>query len=123
MRYEGGVLNFSGIYAMEAVLDLLASLGAEAVEHRVLQLAARTREVLRANGGVLLADQHPHYESPIVTAQFPGLDMSKLAAELKRKRIAVAVRKGNLRVSPHFFNNEEDLAKLDEALHDFRTTS
>jgi selenocysteine lyase/cysteine desulfurase len=122
MRYEGGVLNFSGIYAMEAVLDLIASLGAEAVEQRVLQLAARTREVLRAHGGILLADQYPHYESPIVTAQFPGLDMSNLAAELKRKRIAVAVRKGNLRVSPHFFNNEQDLSQLDKALHDFRKT-
>jgi selenocysteine lyase/cysteine desulfurase len=122
MRYEGGVLNFSGIYAMEAVLDLIASLGAEAIEQRVLELAARTREVLRAQGGILPADRHPHYESPIVTAQFPGLDMPSLAAELKRKRIAVAVRKGNLRVSPHFFNNEQDLSQLDQALNDFRKT-
>lgn len=122
MRYEGGILNFSGIYAMEAVLDLIASLGAEAVEERVLQLAAKTREVLRSNGGVLFADQHPYYESPIVTAQFPGVDMSKLAVELKRRRIVVAARRGNLRVSPHFFNNEDDLRQLDEALRDFRSS-
>jgi selenocysteine lyase/cysteine desulfurase len=122
MRYEGGVLNFPGIYAMEAVLDLIASLSAEAVERRVLQLAAMTREVLRSNGGVLFADQHPHYESPIVTAQFPGIDISKLAVELKRRRIVVAARRGNLRVSPHFFNNEEDLRQLDEALRDFRNS-
>jgi selenocysteine lyase/cysteine desulfurase len=122
MRYEGGVLNFPGIYAMEAVLDLIASLGADAVEQRVLWLAAKTREVLRSHGGVLFSDQHPYHESPIVTAQFPGVDMSKLAAELKRRRIVVAARKGNLRVSPHFFNNEEDLGKLDEALRDFRAS-
>jgi selenocysteine lyase/cysteine desulfurase len=122
MRYEGGVLNFSGIYAMEAVLDLIASLGAEAVEQRVLRLAAKTRAVLRSHGGVLLADRQPYYESPIVTAQFPGVDMSKLAVELKRRRIVVAARQGNLRVSPHFFNNEEDLARLDEALRDFRSS-
>lgn len=122
MRYEGGILNFSGIYAMEAVLDLIASLGAEAVEERVLQLAGKTREVLRSNGGVLFADQHPYYESPIVTAQFPGVDMSKLAVELKRRRIVVAARRGNLRVSPHFFNNEDDIGKLGEALRDFRTS-
>ena len=122
MRYEGGVLNFPGIYAMEAVLDLIASLGAEAIEQRVLQLAAKTRDVLRSRGGVLLAGQHPYYESPIVTAQFPGVDMSKLAVELKRRRIVVAARQGNLRVSPHFFNNEEDLGELDEALRDFRNS-
>jgi selenocysteine lyase/cysteine desulfurase len=121
MRYEGGILNFSGIYAMEAVLDLIDSLGAEAVEKRVLDLAAKTRDVLRDNGGVLLADQHPYYDSPIVTAQFPGVNMSKLAQELKRRRIVVAARKGNLRVSPHMFNHEDDLGQLDEALRDFRS--
>jgi selenocysteine lyase/cysteine desulfurase len=120
MRYEGGVQNFSGIYALEAVLDLIESAGPEEIEQRVLQLAAATRDVLRAHGGVLFADQHPYYESPIVTAQFPGLDMSKLAVELKRRRIVVAARQGKLRVSPHFFNNEDDLRQLDEALRDFR---
>jgi selenocysteine lyase/cysteine desulfurase len=123
MRYEGGGLNFSGIYAMEAVLDFMESLGAEAIEKRVLELAGKTREVLRAHGGVLLSDQHPHYDSPIVTAQFPGVDISRLAVELKRRRIVVAARKGNLRVSPHFFNNEEDLRQLDQALRDFRSCS
>jgi selenocysteine lyase/cysteine desulfurase len=120
MRYEGGVQNFSGIYALEAVLDLIESAGPEAIERRVLQLAAVTRDVLRAHGGVLFADQQPYYESPIVTAQFPGLDMSKLAVELKRRRIVVAARQGKLRVSPHFFNNEDDLRQLNEALRDFR---
>jgi selenocysteine lyase/cysteine desulfurase len=123
MRYEGGILNFPGIYAMEAVLDLIASLGAAAIEDRVLQLAARTRDVLRAHGGALFADEHAYYDSPIVTAQFPGLDMSKLAVELKRRLIVVAARRGNLRVSPHFFNNEDDLGNLDEALRDFRASA
>jgi selenocysteine lyase/cysteine desulfurase len=121
MRYEGGILNFSGIYALEAVLDLLAELGENAVESRVLALAAKTREVLRSHGGVLLADQQPYYESPIVTARFPGVDMPRLAEELKRRRIVVAARQGNLRVSPHFFNNEDDLGELDAALRDFRS--
>ena len=120
IRYEGGLLNFSGIYAMEAVLDLMETLGAEAIEKRVLELAARTREIVRAHGGVLLSGTHPYFESPIVAAQFPGSDMSKLAVELRRRRIVVAARKGNLRVSPHFFNNEEDLQQLDRALGDFR---
>ncbi len=116
MKYEGGGQNFAGIYAMGAVLEMLASLGPAEIEKRVLELAAKTRHVLRARGGILRYDQHPYYDSPLVTAQFPGLDMSTLAAGLRRVCIAVAARKGNLRVSPHFFNNEDDLARLDEAL-------
>ncbi len=116
MKYEGGIQNFSGIYAMEAVLDLIGEIGAADIEARVLDLAEKTRQVLRSRGGLLLSDRQPHYDSPIVSAQFPGVDMSKLAVELRRRKIAVAARKGNLRVSPHFFNNEADLEKLDEAL-------
>jgi selenocysteine lyase/cysteine desulfurase len=115
-KYEGGIQNFPGIYAMEAVFDLLASAGAGAVERRVLALAAQTRDILRSHGGQLVADRYPHYDSSIVTAQFEGVDTSRLALELRQWRIAVAARKGSLRVSPHFFNHEEDLAKLDQVL-------
>lgn len=116
IKYEGGMQNFAGIFAMGAVLDLLHSIGQAEVEERVMQLAAETRTALRSHGGELRGERHPHYDSPIVSAQFPGVDMSELAVELRRRRIAVAARKGNLRVSPHFFNNEEDLEKLSEAL-------
>ena len=116
MKYEGGGQNFAGIYAMGAVLKMLRSVGPGAIEERVLELAARARNILRARGGILRYDQHPYYDSPVVSAQFPGVDMSTLAVELRRRRIAVAARKGKLRVSPHFFNNADDLGKLDEAL-------
>ena len=116
VKYEGGIQNFSGIFAMGAVLDLIHSTGPAAIERRVQQLAEKAREVLRARGGRLAGDEHPHYDSPIVTAQFPGADVSELAVGLRDRRIAAAARKGNLRVSPHFFNNDEDLARLGEGL-------
>jgi selenocysteine lyase/cysteine desulfurase len=39
------------------------------------------------------------------------------------KRRAVTARPGNLRVSPHFYNNEFDLARLADALTDNRRAS
>jgi len=119
MKYEGGVQNFPGIYAMGAVLDLFFSIGPDEIEIRVLELADETRKVLRRHGGQLLSDRHPHYGSSIVAAEFPGVDMSALALELKNRRVAVAARKGRLRVSPHLFNNAADLEKLDQALDQF----
>jgi selenocysteine lyase/cysteine desulfurase len=35
---------------------------------------------------------------------------------LKEKRVLVAARRGHLRVSPHFYNNEQDLEMLQDAL-------
>ena len=116
IKYEGGMQNFPGIYAMGAVADLFESLGHEEIHDRVQAIAATTRHTLRAAGAELLSDQHPYYDSPIICGRFEGVDASRLAVELQAKRITTAARHGRLRVSPHFFNNEEDAAHLGEVL-------
>ncbi|MBI1353621.1 MAG: aminotransferase class V-fold PLP-dependent enzyme [Acidobacteria bacterium] len=115
-QYEGGILNFSGIAAMGAVLDLFEQVGKETLWARVAELSERTRQVLREAGGEPSFDASPWFDSPVVTARFPGRDVGELALRLREKRIALAARQGFLRVSPHFYNNEEDLAALRDAL-------
>jgi cysteine desulfurase/selenocysteine lyase len=112
-KYEGGMLPFPLIYAMKASVEMILEIGPEAIEHRVLELAGMTRAVLRAAGADLLEG---HYNSPIVAASFPGADSSKLAAELRARRVVVSARHGRLRVSTHFYNMVEDLARLDHEL-------
>jgi len=76
-----------------------------------MDLAAKTRELLR-EAGAMVAKQ----DSPIVAAKFENRDVSAMARALKEKRVLVAARRGNLRVSPHFYNDDTDLSKLAEAL-------
>ena len=115
-KYEGGMLPFALLYAMDAVIEMMETIGPARIEQRVMDLAAKTRDVLRDAGGTLPADAKPHYDSQIVTARFAGRDSSAIARELQSHLVLVAARHGNLRVSPHFYNNEADLACLAEAL-------
>jgi cysteine desulfurase/selenocysteine lyase len=115
-KYEGGMLPFGALYAMDAVIEMMQSIGPDCIERRVLELAAGTRDVLRSAGGNLPGDSSPYYDSPIVTARFDRMDASTLARELGSRGILVAARHGNLRVSPHFYNNGADLECLREAL-------
>jgi selenocysteine lyase/cysteine desulfurase len=115
-KYEGGMLAFTVNYAMEAVIEMLLQIGTEVIEQRVLEMTEKTRAVLRRHGAVLLSDLHPHYDSPIIAARLGGRDASELVRSLEARKVLVAARHGNLRVSPHFYNNEEDLARLDAAL-------
>jgi cysteine desulfurase/selenocysteine lyase len=116
-KYEGGMLPFALLYAMDAVVEMIQAIGPERIERRVMELAAQTRDVLRGAGAVLLADgSSPRYDSQIVTARFAGRDASAIARELRARKVLVAARHGNLRVSPHFYNDESDLARLAEAL-------
>ncbi|HBY64715.1 MAG TPA: hypothetical protein DEH78_33255 [Solibacterales bacterium] len=110
-KYEGGMLPFPCLYAMGASLEMLLEIGADVVERRVLELAAKLRAVLESKGG-----QIQHLGSPILAARFEGRDASALARELQAQRILVSARHGNLRVSVHLYNNEEDLERLRRAL-------
>jgi selenocysteine lyase/cysteine desulfurase len=111
-QYEGGWVAFALLCAMEASIDLMLEIGPEVIEERVLELAGKTREMLREKGASV-----QECRSPIVAARFEDRDVSRLASELKDKRVLVAARRGQLRVSPHFYNNEQDLETLRRALN------
>jgi cysteine desulfurase/selenocysteine lyase len=115
-KYEGGMLAFGPIYAMAASVEMMLEIGPRVIEERVMELALETRDVLRNAGGHLLADRDWHYDSPIVTARFEGRDARHLAHELQARKVLVAARHGNLRVSPHFYNDEEDLQQFEKEL-------
>jgi cysteine desulfurase/selenocysteine lyase len=110
-KYEGGSVSFALLYAMEASLDLILEIGPEAIEQRVLGLAATARGILRGLGASV-ADG----DSPIVAARFDNRDVSALARALKEQRVLVAARRGHLRVSPHLYNNEQDLEVFERTL-------
>jgi cysteine desulfurase/selenocysteine lyase len=113
VKYEGGSLSFALLYAMEASLDLILDIGPDVVEQRVLDLAAKTRSILRQAGASV-----DDAASPIVAARFENQDVSALARALQEKRVLVAARRGHLRVSPHIYNNEQDLEIFDLTLRE-----
>ncbi|MDX2152649.1 MAG: aminotransferase class V-fold PLP-dependent enzyme [Bryobacteraceae bacterium] len=110
-KYEGGMLAFPCIYAMGASLRLFLELGPQLIEERVLSLAAQMKDVLESKGGRVV-----HTGSQTLAARFEGRDASAIARELYDRRILAAARHGNLRVSVHLYNNEEDLENLRRAL-------
>lgn len=111
---EGGVQSFAVLFGLEASVDLILSCGTESIQRRVLYLANRCQEILRFHGGQTSV-QGP-CDSPIVSASFPGRDPLRLRDQLEIRNVAVSLREGNLRVSTHFFNSEDDLDRLAAAL-------
>ena len=105
--YEGGMIDFPALYAMGAVIELMLELTPAAIETRVLELADTVRDNLRSLGAEVNTDR-----TPIVTARLEAHDSTAMAAALKEERIIVSARQGRLRVSPHFYNNSDDLDRL-----------
>ncbi|MEQ1946180.1 MAG: aminotransferase class V-fold PLP-dependent enzyme [Bryobacteraceae bacterium] len=116
-KYEGGGLPSALLYAMEASVQLIHSIGIDAIEARVLSLAAEIRGRVARLGARL--DEEAGINQPnsqIVAAKFPGRDVSELAKALAKKRVLVAARHGYLRISPHFYNDDRDIGRLEQEL-------
>ncbi len=109
-KYEGGGLPFALLYALEQSVKMMHEIGPAEIEQRVMQLADYTRDRLRELGAEVNAG------SQIVAAKFSGRDPSHLARELKKSNVNVAARHGFLRISPHYYTNNNDLEQLCEAI-------
>ena len=77
----------------------------------MLELADCVRRILLDAGAIEVNQE----TSPIVTALFER-DPGQLALHLKERGVIVSARHGRLRVSTHFYNNEQDLDRLAAAL-------
>ncbi len=115
-KYEGGMLTFPSLYAMQASVELIEALGIAAIERRVLELAALIRQELHRLGAESDTPAGDYLPSQIVAVRFPNRDASAIAKQLASENILVAARRGYLRISPHFYNNEADILSLMDAL-------
>lgn len=108
-RHESGTLNVLGIHALGGGLDLLLEAGPAAIERRVLALAERAAEGLAGLGFQVVSPRGPGETSGIVAGVHPRCAAAELAERLAERRVFVTERSGRLRVSPHFYNTEDEI--------------
>ncbi len=120
-RYEGGSQNMAGFLALGASLELLSTLGLEHLSAALLEWTDQACERLQAIGADLFSDRgRDHREgeqrSGIVTFEMPGRDPEAVRKHCLSQKVVLSARGGRLRISPHAYNNGEDLDRLIEAL-------
>ncbi|MBW2713176.1 MAG: aminotransferase class V-fold PLP-dependent enzyme [Deltaproteobacteria bacterium] len=116
IRFEEGTPNLPGIFALGAALELLLELDVRAIEERVLSLTDQLEEGLHALGAEILSPRAAGEKSGILSFQLPGEDPEVTLERLRAKNIFSIVRRGGVRLSPHFYNNEAENDLLLDAL-------
>lgn len=121
-RYEGGSRNMVGHLALGASLQLLAGVGLNAdrsaLADRVLAITDYAVERLEAIGAVIRSCRRAPHQSGILAFELPGRDPGDLRRRCLQADVVLSVRAGNLRISPHAYNDETDIDRLIEALGD-----
>ena len=106
------------LQAFAASLELFLEIGPEVVSRRILERAEAVRELARSAGWRSTGRARPEDLAGIVALEKPGVDPEAFARDLRERGIALACRRGRVRVSPHIYNNDDDLGRLAEALAD-----
>ncbi len=111
-RFEEGTKNYIGIYALEEALKLLLGFGMENVNARINKLTSMLQKGLMAMGFEILTPREEERRAGIVTCRREGSDMKELRERLVERGTVVSVRENWLRISPHFYNTEEDVEQF-----------
>jgi selenocysteine lyase/cysteine desulfurase len=121
--YEiGGTANYPGAVGLAASLRLINEIGVAGIEAHIRGLTDRLRSELLRAGARLVSVEDPAARSGItVFRRFdqPAQDQA-LVERLLDEKVYVSMRYtsgiGGIRVSTHFYNNDEDIDRLVSAI-------
>lgn len=110
-RFETGSIPYSLFYAWTAGLELLKEIGIENIYKRVLMLTDRIISGLQAkNIRIITPIDKISERSAILMFTLGSSELNKaLYNKLLSKNVIVTLRDGLIRISPSFFNTEEEI--------------
>lgn len=114
IRFEVGSPSYISLAGAREALKLLLSVGISNIERRILGLTDRLIDSIRDMNLDLQTPEEKACRSGIVN--FRVENPRQVAEELGRKGIIVSARSNGIRVSPHFYNTEEEIDALTDEI-------
>jgi kynureninase len=118
-RYLNGTPHIPALYACQPGLDIVKQAGIAAIRAKSVALTTRLFEGARLRGWQINTPEDPAERAGTVSIDCPHAQ--EVCNELRAREILVDYRpKAGVRVSPHFYNREEEcdfvLQQMDEIL-------
>jgi selenocysteine lyase/cysteine desulfurase len=115
-RFEEALVNFPGLWGLEAAVDMVQELTPRRIEAHVLALGEILIEGVLARGYTVVSSRRPGERSGIVSFRHPARPSEEVHARLQAARVDVALCVGALRASPSVHNDTGDVQALLDAL-------
>jgi selenocysteine lyase/cysteine desulfurase len=113
-RFEGGTPPIPSVFAAVAGLKLLLEVGLNEAWIHTSSLGQFFCTEVEDLNGVVITPQKEGLHGVMIALK--ATDDSELVVSLEREGLVTSSRGGNLRISPHFYNNFEDIERLLSAL-------
>lgn len=110
-RYEEGSLPQLTIFPLGAAIEKFAEIGIDRIEKMALHNAALVREEIARRGHRVVNFRGSPLDVAITcfTGSFDGASVVRY---MKKNGCDLAFRRGAVRVSPHFYNNADDVRRF-----------
>ncbi len=113
-RFESGTPPVPNLHAGRAGLELVLEIGGERIATAIAALTTRLKEGAAELDAQLATPKQAGRHGAMIAIR--SRDDHALVTRLSEEGIVTSCRDGNLRVSPHFYNNEDDIERLLAAL-------
>ena len=113
-RYEAGTAAIPSLYAGIAGLRLVKAAGVERIEAKIHQVTDAIKREAMSQGFNLVTPVDSERHGAMVALRSHRVDA--LVKRLEQDGIITSSRDGNLRISPHFYNDCDDVERLMPAL-------
>jgi len=115
-RFEEALVNFPGIWGLDAAIRMQLMLGPTAIEKHILALNAWAAEGLLSRGYEIVSPWEVEERSGILSFRHPTRSAESIAERLKAAQVDIAVRGGAMRLSPSYYNEAAEIDVFLEAL-------
>lgn len=120
-KFQTGFRNYVGIAGLEASANYLLEYGLDNIRNKVMKLANQLIDELEKLPNVVIyGPSDSNDRTSIVSFSLKGKDPQKIVESLENQKIILAVReifdKKIIRASPHFFNSEQEIETVINAL-------
>lgn len=115
-KFEQGSYPFIALEGMMAAVKIFLSIDADELEQQILHLSGYLIKKLKSLRYRVITPEAEAERAGIVLFT-SGENNEAVHQQLKEKKITISLRENMLRVSPHFYNNEEDLDRFIDELH------
>ncbi len=109
-RFESGTPAIPALYPAAAGLEILLEVGVTNIYDYVAPLHDALREGIEAMGGVVVTPASKLNHGAMLAVA--STDEHAHVMALEGEKVVTSSRDGNIRISPHFYNNHDDVEKV-----------
>jgi cysteine desulfurase / selenocysteine lyase len=111
-RFEEALVNFPGIWGLHEAVKMFLEIGTDNVEKYILELVSHAAEGLKAKGYEIISPFAEKERSGNLSFRHPVISSDELYEKLIKSNVNVAIRAGNLRMSPSIYNDHEEVDRF-----------